>query len=134
MTIGASSTRAAVGLSQPWLQPDILDCLRGLEERGGCSDVVIAPIGFVSDHMEILFDLDTQARQLCEEFGYQMVRARTVGTHPRFIRMIRELICERLDEDKPRLALGTLRPPPDFCALECCPAPSRSAAGSRTVL
>jgi ferrochelatase len=81
--------------SQPWLEPDILDCLRQVKVRGGSSDVVIAPIGFVSDHMEILFDLDTQARELCRELGLQMVRAETVGTHPRFIRMIRELICER---------------------------------------
>ena len=108
--------------SQPWLEPDILDCLREIKEQDG-SDVVIAPIGFVSDHMEILFDLDTQARQLCEELGLHMVRAGTAGTHPRFIRMIRELICERLDESRPKLALGKLGPRPDFCALDCCPMP-----------
>ncbi len=118
--------------SQPWLQPDILDCLRELKEGAGCADVVIAPIGFVSDHMEILFDLDTQARQLCKELGLHMVRAGTVGTHPRFIRMIRELIFERLDENKPKLALGMLGPRPDVCALDCCPVPSRPAASNRT--
>lgn len=107
--------------SQPWLEPGILDCLRELKKSGETSDVVIAPIGFVSDHMEILFDLDTEARQLCEEFGLNMVRAATVGTHPRFIRMIRELICERLDERRPRLALGVLGPRPDVCAADCCP-------------
>jgi len=84
---------------------------------------VIAPIGFVSDHMEILFDLDTQARELCAELGLQMVRAETVGTHPRFIRMIRELIRERQDENEVRLALGVLPPRPDFCAQDCCPMP-----------
>ena len=68
--------------SQPWLEPDILDCLREIKAQGGSADVVIAPIGFVSDHMEILFDLDTQARELCAELGLQMVRAETVGTHP----------------------------------------------------
>ena len=72
---------------------------------------MIVPIGFVSDHMEIIYDLDTEARQLCEELGIHMVRAATVGTHPRFIRMIRELVEERLDESKPRLALGVLRSP-----------------------
>jgi ferrochelatase len=114
--------------SQPWLEPDILDCLRELKTRGGSPDVVIAPIGFVSDHMEILFDLDTQARELCAELGLNMVRAETAGTHPRFIRMIRELICERLEENETRLALGVLPPRPDFCAQDCCPMPRRPSA------
>lgn len=111
--------------SQPWLEPDILDCLRELKARGSAMDVVIAPIGFVSDHMEILFDLDTQARELCKELGLGMVRAETVGTHPRFIRMIRELIRERLDESVTKLALGALGVRPDFCASDCCPMPQR---------
>jgi ferrochelatase len=115
--------------SQPWLEPDILDCLRELKGEGRGADVVIAPIGFVSDHLEILFDLDTQARQLCEEFGINMVRAETVGTHPRFIRMIRELISERLDDSQPRLALGIMGPRPDFCPLDCCPMPRRPSPG-----
>ena len=115
--------------SQPWLEPDILDYLRECKARGNPSAVVIAPIGFVSDHMEILFDLDTQARELCEELGLQMVRAETVGTHPRFIRMIRELICERLDETQPRLALGSLPPRPDCCPADCCLLPARPVAG-----
>jgi ferrochelatase len=114
--------------SQPWLEPDILDCLREIKTQGSSSDVVIAPIGFVSDHMEILFDLDTQARELCDELGLTMVRAGTVGTHPRFIRMIRELICERLDENLPRLALGHLGTRPDFCPVDCCPMPRRPTA------
>ena len=110
--------------SQPWLGPDILDCLRDLKAQEGASDVVIAPIGFVSDHMEILYDLDTQAKELCAELGLNMVRAQTVGTHPRFIRMIRELIGERLDEGLPRPALGSLSPRPDLCPADCCPARS----------
>jgi ferrochelatase len=112
--------------SQSWLEPDILDCLRGIKTRGDGPDVVIAPIGFVSDHMEILFDLDTQARELCEELGLKMARAETVGTHPRFIRMVRELICERLDNNQSRLALGRLGVRPDFCAVDCCPTPRRA--------
>ena len=115
--------------SQPWLEPDILDCLREIKARAGSSDVVISPIGFVSDHMEILFDLDTQARELCSELGLQMMRAETVGTHPRFIRMIRELICERMDETTPKLSLGVLGARPDFCAPDCCPMSGRTAAG-----
>ena len=115
--------------SQPWLEPDILDYLREIKARGGSPDVVIAPIGFVSDHMEILFDLDTQARELCAELGLQMVRAETVGTHPRFIRMIRELIYERIDETNPKLTLGALGPRPDFCSPDCCLLPRRTSVG-----
>ncbi len=111
--------------AQPWLEPDILDCLRELKGGSRSADVVIAPIGFVSDHMEILFDLDTQAHQLCRELRVNMVRAETVGTHPEFIRMIRELICERLDEVQPRLAMGAMGPRPDFCPIDCCPMPRR---------
>jgi protoporphyrin/coproporphyrin ferrochelatase len=113
--------------SQSWLDPDILDWLRELKGREDVSDVVIAPIGFVSDHMEILFDLDTQARELCAELGLNMVRAQTVGTHPRFIRMIRELICERMDTNQPRLALGVLGARPDVCPTDYCPLPQRPA-------
>ena len=114
--------------SQPWLELDIQGCLRELKARGSVSDVVIAPIGFVSDHMESIFDLDTQARERCAELGLQMVRAQTVGTHPRFISMIRELIRERLDESKPKLTLGILGPRPDVCAPDCCLMPCRTAA------
>jgi protoporphyrin/coproporphyrin ferrochelatase len=114
--------------SQPWLGPDILDCLREIRQQESTSDVVIAPIGFVSDHMEILFDLDTQARELCEELGLAMVRAETVGTHPRFIRMIRELICERVLPDQSRLAMGTLGPRKDVCPGDCCLMPIRAVA------
>jgi ferrochelatase len=116
--------------SQPWLDPDILDCLREIEALGGSSDVVIVPIGFVSDHMEILFDLDTEARELCAELGLRMVRAATVGTHPRLIRMIRELICERIDDNYRPLALGVLGPRPNICPSDCCPTPRRTQAGA----
>jgi protoporphyrin/coproporphyrin ferrochelatase len=116
--------------SQSWLEPDILDCLREIKVRGGSSDVLIAPIGFVSDHMEILFDLDTQAKELCAELGLQMVRAETVGTHSRFICMIRELICERIDDNHRRLALGVLGPRPDICPADCCLMPRWQRAGA----
>src|SRR5918998_902230 len=71
--------------TQPWLEPDICDHLRALKSEGA-RDVVVAPVGFVSDHMEVLYDLDTEARQLSEEIGVNMVRAATVGTHPEFVR------------------------------------------------
>jgi len=114
--------------SQPWLGPDILDALHEVKQSGGSTDVIIAPIGFVSDHMEVLFDLDTQAKELCAELGLNMVRSKTVGTHPRFITMIRELISERLDDNAPRPALGVLGPRANICPADCCPPPARPAA------
>ena len=81
----------------------------------------IAPIGFLSDHIEILFDLDTEARQLCGELGLNMVRAETVGTHPKFVKMIRELILERMETDPQRRFLGDMTPNPDVCPADCCP-------------
>lgn len=111
--------------SQPWLEPDILDYLCAYRACGNDAAVVIAPIGFISDHMEVLFDLDTQARELCGELGIVMARAETVGTHPRFIRMIRELICERLDETQSRPSLGAMGVRPDFCPADCCLVPAR---------
>lgn len=109
--------------SQPWLEPDVKDHLRAIAGQG-MRDVVIVPIGFVSDHLEILFDLDVEARDVCQSLGMNMVRASTVGTHPRFVRMIRELIVERT-EDAPRLALGTLGASHDVCPVNCCLLPQR---------
>jgi len=105
--------------TQAWLGPDIRDHLRELKESGA-TDVVVAPVGFISDHMEVLYDLDTEARQLSEGLGLNMIRAATVGTHPEFIKMIRELILERLDDATPRRALGTFPPRQDTCATDCC--------------
>ena len=105
--------------TQPWLEPDICDYLAELKETG-TEDVVVAPVGFISDHMEVIYDLDTEARALCEKINLNMVRASTVGTHPRFIRMIRELILERLNPDSPRPYLGTRGTRPDVCPTDCC--------------
>jgi ferrochelatase len=105
--------------TQSWLGPDIRDYLRELKESGA-SDVVVAPVGFISDHMEVLYDLDTEARQLSEEIGLNMVRAATVGAHPEFVKMIRELILERLDDSTARRALGVFPPRQDTCATDCC--------------
>ncbi len=112
--------------SQPWLEPDILDHLRAIHTNGAKA-VVIVPIGFVSDHMEVIYDLDTQARELCEQLGLSMVRAGTVGTHPWFVRMIRELVEERMLVAQHRPALGVLGPSHDVCPADCCPAPARPA-------
>jgi protoporphyrin/coproporphyrin ferrochelatase len=110
---------------QPWLEPDVLDYLRKVKSMNSASAVVLAPIGFISDHMEVLYDLDVQARELCDSLGLTMTRAKTVGVHPKFVAMIRELIAERLDPSKERRALGLLGPRADVCADNCCPAPTR---------
>ncbi|MEU7892403.1 ferrochelatase [Nonomuraea sp. NPDC049152] len=90
----------------PWLEPDVLDHLKTTDAPA----VVLVPIGFVSDHMEVVFDLDVEARHLAAELGLPLERAVTAGTHPRFVRMVRELMAE---------------PEPVACALTCCPAPVR---------
>lgn len=105
---------------QPWLEPDVGDFIERRHKESSIRDAVIVPIGFISDHLEVLFDLDTEVRQLCERLGINMVRAATVGTHPRFVRMIRELIEERMSESPQRLSLGTLGPNHDVCPVDCC--------------
>jgi ferrochelatase len=112
---------------QPWLEPDILDYLREVKAKNSASAVVLAPIGFISDHLEVLYDLDVQARELCDSMGLPMARAKTVGVHPKFIAMIRELILERMDPSRERRAIGVLGPRQDVCAEGCCPAPHRPA-------
>ena len=115
---------------KPWLEPDILDHLHQVKEKSLASAVVIAPISFISDHMEVLYDLDIEARQLCQDLGLPMARAKTVGVHPKFIAMIRELILERT-EGAERRARGPLGPRQDICAEDCCPAPTRPQAARR---
>jgi ferrochelatase len=102
--------------SQPWLEPDIGGWLRRERPR----DVVVVPLGFISDHMEVIYDLDTEAAQLCGELGIRMVRAGTAGTHPKFIAMIDELIRERTHPGTPRRFEGTLGASPDDCPGTCC--------------
>ena len=111
---------------QPWLEPDIGDVLREMD-RG--ADVVVVPIGFVSDHMEVIYDLDTEARDIARERGVNLVRATTVGVHPKFLQMIRELIEERFGLCQPR-AIGQYPPSHDVCPAGCCPAPARRASSA----
>jgi len=104
---------------QDWLEPDINIALRELATRG-VRDVIVVPIGFISDHMEVVYDLDTEAQQTARSLGLNAVRAATVGTHPRFVQMIRELIVARISgPDQP--ALGTEGPSHGICADDCCP-------------
>jgi ferrochelatase len=109
---------------QPWLEPDIRDHLRALA-GAGVDTVVVAPIGFTCDHMEVVYDLDVEARGFAEDLGVRFVRAATVGVHADYVTMIRQLVEERLDPTVPRLALGDDGPWPDWCPPGCCPGPPR---------
>lgn len=104
---------------QPWLAPDINDHLEQLAAEG-VKDVVVMPVGFISDHMEVIYDLDTEAARKAVQLGIHMVRAATVGTHPVFISMIRELILERMTEGPQRRFLGTRGTHHDRCPGNCC--------------
>lgn len=110
----------------PWLEPDINDHLRELHESG-VGSVIVVPVGFTSDHMEVVFDLDTEAFATAQGLGMQFVRVATPGTHPDFVTMIRELVLERAaterGESVDRCAVGALGPQPDVCVVGCCANP-----------
>ncbi|MEV7774120.1 ferrochelatase [Kitasatospora sp. NPDC086791] len=110
----------------PWLEPDICDHLAARHAEGAPA-VVMVPIGFVSDHMEVKYDLDTEAVAKAAELGLPVARAATVGADPRFTAAVRELVLERAATERgervTRCALGTLGPSHDVCAVACCPNP-----------
>jgi ferrochelatase len=116
----------------PWLEPDVNDHLRSLREKG-VPGVVVIPIGFVSDHMEVIYDLDTEAKATAEEIGLPFARAATAGVDPRFVAMVRDLLVERAaverGESPERTALGS-DATWDRCAVGCCANP----AGPRPAL
>lgn len=114
--------------NQPWLGPDVLEALEEVARDGGSRDVVIVPIGFLSDHIEVLYDLDEEAAQKAQKLGVNVARAGTVGLHPRFVRMIRELVEERISDRPQRLVLGTLGHSPDVCPETCCSLAARRPA------
>ena len=112
--------------STPWLEPDVNDHLEELA-TDGVSSVVLMPIGFVSDHMEVIYDLDTEAMETAERLGIAAVRAATAGVDPRFVAMVRDLLLERAaaerGEDLERPAVGSMAAGPDICGVGCCPNP-----------
>ncbi|MFF2955925.1 ferrochelatase [Kitasatospora sp. NPDC057965] len=120
----------------PWLEPDICDHLEA-QRADGAPAVVMVPIGFVSDHMEVKYDLDTEAAAKAAELGLPVARAATVGADPRFTAAVRELVLERAAAERgepvSRCALGSLGPSHDVCAVACCPNPRapRPAAAER---
>ncbi|GLV93719.1 MULTISPECIES: ferrochelatase [Streptomyces] len=119
----------------PWLEPDICDHLEALHAEGAPA-VVMVPIGFVSDHMEVLYDLDTEATARAAELGLPVARSATVGADPSFAGAVRELVLERAAKERGESAeecwVGLLGQSHDLCAVGCCPArsPRPAAAGA----
>lgn len=111
---------------QPWLEPDAGDHLRNIAAEG-VRDVVVSPIGFISDHMEVVFDLDVELADQARSLGVNLVRAATAGTHPAFVSMIGELVRERTRGTRRRF-LGAREPVPDTCPAGCCPYASPAPA------
>lgn len=111
---------------QPWLEPDVNDHLEALAERGATAAVLV-PVGFVSDHMEVVYDLDTEARATAEKVGIEIRRATTPGADPRFVAAVRDLLLERAaaerGDDVTRPALGGIGPLWDRCPVGCCANP-----------
>lgn len=118
----------------PWLEPDVNDHLERLH-GDGVRAAVLVPIGFVSDHMEVVYDLDVEAAATAERLGMQVVRAATTGSDPRFAAAVRDLVLERAavlrGEHPERCALGTMGPAHDVCPLGCCPDPRGRGEGLR---
>ena len=108
----------------PWLEPDVCDHLRDLKD-GNVDSVIIHPVGFLSDHMEVLYDLDDEAAGVAQEIGQTMVRSATVGIHPTFVNMLCKLVEERMRENVEKQAIGQYPPNHDVCPVDCCPAPRR---------
>jgi ferrochelatase len=131
-TAGSSSTAAAAGRprSPGWSRTCATTCASGPRGREA---VVLAPIGFVSDHMEVIYDLDTQASEVAAKLGLPMARAATPGVAPGFVAMVRDLLTERAaaerGEQVERPGLSALGPKPDICAAGCCPNPRGRQAG-----
>jgi ferrochelatase len=108
---------------QPWLEPDVNDALKELA-AADVRAVVLSPIGFVSDHMEVAYDLDTEAMETARGLGLAAARAGTVSTRPAFVAGLVDLVLERAaaerGEDVPRVTAGALGPWPDTCRAGCC--------------
>jgi len=117
---------------EPWLGPDIGDALEA-DADAGKTHAVVMPIGFVCDHMEVVLDLDVDAAKRAEAAGITMIRAGTVGAHPDYVAMVRDLIVERMAGNGERRVVGQLPPKHDFCPPDCClsgrPGPAKPALG-----
>jgi ferrochelatase len=115
-----------------WLEPDVNDHLAALAVEG-VTDVVVSPIGFVSDHLEVIWDLDNEAAQTAAALGLGFARAATPGTDPRFVAMVRELVTERLYTSSSLRRLAPWDGGGPSCVPGCCPAPVRPVRSGSTV-
>ncbi len=110
----------------PWLEPDVNDLLEQLS-ADGVESVVVVPVGFVSDHMEVVYDLDTEAKATADKLGLRFRRVATPQDHPRFVAVVRELLLERAaaerGEDPARPATGAFAAACDACPADCCLSP-----------
>jgi len=120
---------------QPWLEPDVCDRIEQIAQENHPAYVIVQPIGFISDHMEVMYDLDEEAAAKCKELGIEFIRTPTVGTHPQFVAMVVDLIEERLRRGTDRPSVGNYGPSHDICPANCClypqtgrPRPSGAAA------
>ncbi|MCL6422471.1 ferrochelatase [Brachybacterium sp. JHP9] len=104
----------------PWLEPDINDVIEGIAAERSADAVVVVPIGFVTDHVEVVWDLDTEAKESAEEAGLGFRRVATSGSDPRFIAALVDLVEERLREDAPRRQVTDFGGTPDVCGVGCC--------------
>lgn len=118
--------------AQPWLEPDICDRIDTLAAEG-VTHVCAVPIGFLSDHIEVAHDLDSEAADRAAAAGIAFVRVGTVGTCPVFVSAVRDLILERVEGGPARACVGAFPARPDECPADCCPRPQRPgrAAGER---
>ncbi len=107
--------------TQPWLGPDINDAIDALPSS--TREVVVVPIGFVSDHMEVVYDIDRQAAATAEKRGLKLIRSATPGRHPDFALMVAQLVAET-EGSAPALFLGAMGPVPSPCVEGCCPLPA----------
>ncbi|MGA9714497.1 MAG: ferrochelatase [Aeromicrobium sp.] len=108
----------------PWLEPDINDHMAHLSEQG-VESVVVVPIGFISDHMEVIYDLDTEAMATAERLGMQFDRVDTPGSSAAFVSMVGDLLLERAAAERgeapDHIALGEFAASHDRCPMDCCP-------------
>ncbi|GAA1491116.1 ferrochelatase [Brachybacterium sacelli] len=104
----------------PWLEPDVNDVIERVAEDDSAEAVVVVPIGFVSDHVEVIWDLDTEAKETAEENQLAFRRVATAGTDPRFIAALADIVAEHLDPGRERVAVTELGAVEDVCGHNCC--------------
>ena len=104
----------------PWLEPDVNDVIEQLAAEEAADAVIVVPIGFVTDHVEVVWDLDTEAKETAAEKGLDFRRVATSGEDPRFIAALADLVQERLDAQFPRRIVTDFGGTPDVCGANCC--------------